>query len=45
LQEIDPVIELEESEWMDAGNESLMSEIISSVPGIDEVFSSFKGLQ
>ncbi len=45
LQEIDPVIELEESEWMDAGNESLMSEIISSVPGIDEVFSSFTGLQ
>jgi arsenite-transporting ATPase len=38
-QEIDPAIKLEESEWMEAGSEGLISEIISSVPGIDEAMS------
>ena len=37
--EIDPTIQIEESDWMDGGNESLMSEIMSSVPGIDEAMS------
>ncbi len=39
FQEIDPAIKLEESEWMEAGSEGLISEIISSVPGIDEAMS------
>lgn len=37
--EIDPTIQLEDTEFMDAASESLLSEIISSVPGIDEAMS------
>lgn len=39
FQEIDPKIEMDDSEFLDGASQSLMSDIISSVPGIDEAMS------
>lgn len=32
-------MQLDEQDWMEAGQESMISEIVSSVPGIDEAMS------
>ena len=39
VMEIDPTVKVEDNEWMDAQSGGVMSEIISSVPGIDEAMS------